>query len=74
MSKDGSLVARRDQSGEIYHIFPTSMLSFIYVYPGQTEKGLAFDFTWKDDTIVSLGVLDGYYEKIADRKVVDGNF
>jgi len=68
MNTGGSLVARRDQTGEQYHIYPTSMLTFVYIYPDQTEKGLAFDFTWENDTIVGLGVLDGHYDKIADRK------
>jgi len=69
MSRDGHLVAHRGGSGEAYDIYPTSMLTFVYIYPDQTEKGLAFDFTWRNEKIVGLGVVDGYFEKIRDRDV-----
>ncbi|PKL41261.1 MAG: hypothetical protein CVV44_01100 [Spirochaetae bacterium HGW-Spirochaetae-1] len=65
LDKRGGLSVRRIESGEVMDIVPTSRLTFVYIYPGQSEKGLAFDFTWKKDSIVGLGVLDGYYEKIS---------
>ena len=46
--------------GEL-EIYPTSMINFVYIYPGQTEKGLAFDFTWKRGEIQGLSVAEGYY-------------
>lgn len=72
MSSRGHLVAKKEHTGAEYDIHPTSLLTFVYIYPEQTEKGLAFDFTWRDGKIVGLGVVEGYYEKIADR--LEGEF
>ncbi len=74
MNNRGSLVAIRENTGAEYDIYPTSMLTFVYIFPEQTEKGLAFDFTWRDGKIVGLGVFDGYYEKIGDRLEGDSSF
>lgn len=67
MSPTGHLVARWGGSEGQYDIYPTSMLTFVYIFPEQTEKGLAFDFTWRNGTIVGLGVVDGYYDKVPQK-------
>jgi CubicO group peptidase (beta-lactamase class C family) len=55
------LVARKSYTGGHYGIIPTSMHTFVYIYPGQSEKGEIFDFVVRRKKVIGLGVKDGYY-------------
>ncbi|MBN2078535.1 MAG: beta-lactamase family protein [Spirochaetes bacterium] len=59
----GYLTALKTYTGARYAISPTSLHTFVYIYPGQTEKGEIYDFVMKDGKIVGLGVKDGYFIK-----------
>lgn len=58
------LEVKRFESSKFFVINPTTTHTFVYIFPGQTEKGLSFDFTWKDDKFIGLSLADGYYSKI----------
>ncbi len=59
----GYLTALKTYTGARYAISPTSLHTFVYIYPGQTEKGEIYDFVMKEGRIVGLGVKDGYFIK-----------
>ena len=42
---------------------PTSLHTFVYIFPGQNEKGEIYDFVLKKGKVVGLGVKDGYFIK-----------
>ena len=57
----GYLVATKSYTGLRVGIIPTSLHTFVYVYPGQSEKGEIYDFVMKNGTVVGLGVKEGYF-------------
>ncbi|MBN2160418.1 MAG: serine hydrolase [Spirochaetes bacterium] len=57
----GYLVATRSASGESVPIVPTSLHTFVYIYPGQQEKGEIYDFVMRRGKVVGLAVREGYY-------------
>ncbi len=59
----GYLVAAKSYTGARVGIVPTSLHTFVYIYPGQTEKGEIYDFVIKKGKVVGLGVKEGYFIK-----------
>jgi CubicO group peptidase (beta-lactamase class C family) len=59
----GYLIATKSATGQRVGIVPTSLHTFVYIYPGQSEKGEIYDFVIKKGKVVGLGVKDGYYIK-----------
>lgn len=62
----GYLVATKSSTGLRYGLIPTSLHTFVYIYPGQSEKGEIYDFVMKGGRVVGLGDKDGYF--IRDRQ------
>lgn len=64
VSRSGDLLIIRDpRTGRSWPASPQSTVDFLYIFPGQAELGLAFEFTWRRGAIVGLSTADGYYEK-----------
>jgi hypothetical protein len=61
ISPGGYLTAFKSFNGGTYALVPTSLHTFVYIYPGQTEKGELFDFIMKDKKVVGLGSKEGYF-------------
>ena len=61
--RKGYLRIRKSYSSVNYIVYATSMHTFVYIYPGQTERGEIFDFVIKWNRVVGLGVRDGYFIK-----------
>jgi hypothetical protein len=61
INDNGELIVKKPDSFERKRLFPTSMNSFVYVFPGQYEEGLVFEFTWKMDVFIGVSMDDGYY-------------
>jgi CubicO group peptidase (beta-lactamase class C family) len=59
----GYLTAVKSYTGQQYGIEPTSLHTFVYIYPGQNEKGEIYDFVIKNNKVVGLGVKEGYFVK-----------
>jgi CubicO group peptidase (beta-lactamase class C family) len=57
----GYLTAVKSYTGQQYGIVPTSLHTFVYIYPGQNEKGEIYDFVIKKGKVVGLGVKEGYF-------------
>ncbi|HPG50187.1 MAG TPA: serine hydrolase [Spirochaetota bacterium] len=57
----GYLVATKSTTGLRYGLIPTSLHTFVYIYPGQSEKGEIYDFVMKGRRVAGLGVKDGYF-------------
>lgn len=64
LNPQGNLVVKKSFApAERYVVFPISMRTFVYVYPGQSEKGELFDFIIQGGESTALGIKDGYYLK-----------
>lgn len=63
LNPGGYLVAVKSYTGARVAIVPTSLHTFVYIYPGQTEKGEIYDFVMKNGKVVGLGVKEGYFIK-----------
>ena len=59
----GYLIATKSYTGLRYVIIPTSLHTFVYIYPGQSEKGEIFDFVIKKGKVVGLGAKEGYFTR-----------
>lgn len=59
----GYLIATKSYTGLRYAIIPTSLHTFVYIYPGQSEKGEIFDFVIKNGKVVGLGAKEGYFTR-----------
>jgi CubicO group peptidase (beta-lactamase class C family) len=57
----GYLTAVKSYTGQQYWIEPTSLHTFVYIYPGQNEKGEIYDFVIKKGKVIGLGVKEGYF-------------
>ncbi|OHD66792.1 MAG: hypothetical protein A2176_09965 [Spirochaetes bacterium RBG_13_51_14] len=57
----GYLVAVKSYTGQRCMITPTSLHTFVYIYPGQSEKGEIYDFVMKRGMVIGLGVKEGYF-------------
>jgi CubicO group peptidase (beta-lactamase class C family) len=57
----GYLTAQKSFAAGQVVITATSMRIFVYIFPGQTEKGELYDFMLKGGRAVGLGIKDGYY-------------
>jgi hypothetical protein len=64
LSFSGNLVAYRPDTGERFDLAHSSGYTFIYVFPGQTEKGYAFDFIYRKGILKGLAIMDGYYTRL----------
>lgn len=42
---------------------PTSMHTFVYIYPGQSERGEIFDFVIRKKRLVGMGTKEGFFER-----------
>lgn len=62
--QDKYLTAKKYGSNLSYIISPVSINTFVYIFPDQTEKGLAFDFIYEKDKIIGLAVVDGFYSRL----------
>lgn len=63
LSQGGYLIATKSYSGLRVGLIPTSLHTFVYIFPGQTEKGEIYDFVMKKGKIIGLGVKEGYFVK-----------
>jgi CubicO group peptidase (beta-lactamase class C family) len=61
LNPGGYLVATKSSTGLQYGLVPTSLHTFVYIFPGQSEKGEIYDFVMKGSSVVGLGVKDGYF-------------
>jgi CubicO group peptidase (beta-lactamase class C family) len=59
----GYLIAKKSYTGQQYGIVPTSLHTFVYIYPGQNEKGEIYDFVMRQGKVIGLGVKEGYFVK-----------
>jgi CubicO group peptidase (beta-lactamase class C family) len=58
---DRHLLATNSRWNTRYLMSPTTAHTFVHIFPGQTEYGIAFDFVWKNNKIVGLAFRDGFY-------------
>jgi len=63
LSQGGYLIATKSYSGLRVGLIPTSLHTFVYIFPGQNEKGEIYDFVMKKGKIIGLGVKEGYFVK-----------
>jgi CubicO group peptidase (beta-lactamase class C family) len=61
LHQGGYLTAMKSYTGQQFGIVPTSLHTFVYIYPGQNEKGEIYDFVIKKGKVVGLGVKEGYF-------------
>jgi hypothetical protein len=57
----GYLIAKKSYTGQQYGVVPTSLHTFVYIYPGQNEKGEIYDFVIRKGKVIGLGVKEGYF-------------
>ena len=58
--EEGIIAVRQ---GEVRPLVPSSRTNFVYLFPGQTEKGIGYDFIWRNGRTVALALSSGYYVK-----------
>ncbi len=63
LSPGGYLIATKSYNGLRVGLIPTSLHTFVYIFPGQNEKGEIYDFVMKGGKIIGLGVKEGYFIK-----------
>lgn len=49
--------------GEVRRLVPFSRTNFVYIFPGQTEKGIAYDFVYRGDCVLALTLSSGFFVK-----------
>jgi CubicO group peptidase (beta-lactamase class C family) len=59
----GYLIATKSYNGLRVGLIPTSLHTFVYIFPGQNEKGEIYDFVMKGGKVIGLGVKEGYFVK-----------
>ncbi len=59
----GYLIATKSYNGSRVGLIPTSLHTFVYIFPDQNEKGEIYDFVMKSGKVIGLGVKEGYYVK-----------
>lgn len=63
LSPGGYLIATKSYNGLRVGLIPTSLHTFVYIFPGQNEKGEIYDFVMRKGKAVGLGVKEGYFVK-----------
>ncbi len=63
---DGYLQIRKQESGELYRLVAFSMNTFVYIFPGQFEKGVSYDFVWGKSGLLGLATSGGFYKRLGE--------
>jgi len=64
LNDNDSLFARKSVTFQQYPLAAMSRSTFVYIYPGQNEKGELFDFVWRNGAVDGLGAKEGYFIKV----------